>query len=403
MEASSTSSSGEPITEPLLPDGGEGVVTDTTQLKPRSTVRLHNAINPYGLAWAKDGSLYAAGATIEGSTRKLAVWRFGGDGGLDATFGTGGVLSASIAGVDNVAAFDIAEVTPDNFIVLANGDGKVWLTKLTKTGDAFAFGTPTAVKFGWTDGDTGWPAGSTPSYMSWGIGVDRSDANAPKIVVFAHGAPAKVASGTQRTDNDRWVTRGLFETLAPDPGFNGGAALGVDGDDKKLGDNARRGIVTADGTIYSSGYTSIGGANNVILLKLEPDGTLDPAFNFGTTDGTTPKARPGQVRFQPFTGGFAEAYAVHAQSTGRLVTTGYGTSNFDAPTKNLDLVTFGGRPTASTRPTGGKARSRSRARSTRAPGSVSTRSRIADATCSSSPTIAASTAASMTASARSTS
>jgi hypothetical protein len=200
------------------------------------------------------------------------------------------------------------------------------------------------VAFDWANGDfTGWPGAAPPVYnTSWGIALDKSAPASPKIVVFAHGAPAKVTGGgTQRTDNDRWIARVLADTLAPDPAFNGGKAFSADADGKGLADNARRGIVLADGSIVSGGYNNFGtGLNNhVVLIRLKPDGTVDPAFGFGTT----PPGVPGQTKFNPFvtSAGFAEAYGVARQSSGRYVTTGYGTTNFDSPSVGLDLVTFG--------------------------------------------------------------
>lgn len=347
-----TSPGADASTAPAV-DGGQtdapasdGQVT-AAAIVPQSTTRIANAINPYGLVFASDGYLYASGATVdETADRKLAVWRFK-DGVLDTTFGTGGVLTVGIEG--NESSFDIVEVSAGNFVVHAvTGTvgavpGKVYLVKLTKdAGGAFSFGTPVVVPFDWTDGDfSAWPLATPPAYTtSWGIALDESDAAAPKIVVFASGAPAKVAAGgTQRTNSDRWVARVLASTLAPDPAFNGGKAFSTDVDNADLNDNARRGIVQSDGTIVSAGYTNIGGSNHVVLIRLKPDGTADTTFGFGTT----PPGVPGQTKFNPFlaSSGFAEAYGVTRQSSGRYVTTGYGTSNFDAPSVGLDLVSFG--------------------------------------------------------------
>jgi uncharacterized delta-60 repeat protein len=312
---------------------------------PQATTRIANAINPYGLVFASDGFLYASGATIDG-TRKLAVWRFK-DGVLDTTFGTAGVVTTTVGTGADVVSFDLVEVSAGNFVVHAVADGKVWLVKLTKDGQgAFSFGTPTFVKLGWDNGES-WPAGTPtppatpPSYQSWGIALDTSTATTPKIVVFAFGAPAKAADpATQRIDNDRWVTRVMADTLAIDTSFNGGKPFTADADGKNLSDTARRGRVFSDGSIVSAGYTNFGQGlgNHVVLIRLLANGTVDPAFGFGTT---APGA-PGQTKVNPFvsTGGAAEAYDVARQSTGRYVTTGYGTTNFDVATKSPDLVSL---------------------------------------------------------------
>lgn len=349
-----TPEAGTPSGDSAAPgnDAGQAdaTVTDapvgSSPIVPRSTTRIGNAINPYGLVFASDGFLYASGATIDdGADRKLAVWRFK-DGALDTTFGTGGVITLGIDG--NESSFDIVEVSPGNFVVqavtatAADVPGKVYLVKLTKgAGDTFSFGAPVVVPFDWTDGDfSAWPPGSVPAYTTaWGIALDKSVAATPKIVVFASGAPAKVAAGgTQRTNSDRWIARVLASTLEPDPAFNNGKAFSTDVDGKDLNDNSRRGIVHADGTIVSAGYTNFG-SNHVVLIRLKPDGTVDTTFGFGTDAPGV----PGQTKFNPFlgSGGFAEAYGVARQSSGRYVTTGYGTSNFDTPSVGLDLVSFG--------------------------------------------------------------
>lgn len=323
------------------PDGGGTNDSSVTSppIVPDKTTRFANAIDPYGLLFASDGFVYVSGATIDGTTRKLAVWRFT-NGALDTTFGTQGVITHDLPGDE--ASFDIVEVSAGSFVVHAVSGGKVYLVKLTNNAGTFTFGTEVMVPFAWADGDlTGWPSASPPAYTSWGIGLDKSVAATPKIVVFAHGAPAKVASGTQRIDNDRWIARVLADTLAPDPAFNNGSAVTFDADGKNIADNARRGTVFADGSIVSSGYANFGAnlGNHIVLIRLLPTGAVDPAFGFGTTAPGT----PGQTKYNPFiaTGGSAEAYAVGRQSNGRYVTTGYGNSNFDVTSTNVDLIATG--------------------------------------------------------------
>lgn len=321
------------------PDAGPIDPPGRAAITPSATLRLADVLNPYGLTFGTDGALYASGAIDDGGVRKLAVWRIV-DGELDATFGTDGVVSLDMGGA--VSSFDIVEIEAGKFVVQAVSGGQVWLVPLAKDGGgAFTFGEPVKVALGWADGNlVGWDiAGPPPAYNSWGIGLDTSGAK-KKIVVFAAGAPPKAASGTQRTDNDRWIARVLADTLEADPDFNGGEAFSVDADGAGLPDNARRGLVLPDGSIISSGYTNFGASagNHVVVLRLKADGTPDPAFGFGTA---TPLA--GQAKFNPYlsVAGFSEAYAVGQQSSGRLVTTGYGTSNADAPSVAVDLVSFG--------------------------------------------------------------
>jgi hypothetical protein len=348
---------------PVTPDSGADATTTDAQtptapITPLTTTRMANAINPYGLVFASDGFLYASGATIDATAdRVLAVWRFK-DGVLDTTFGTAGVLTVAIPG--NETSFDIVEVSAGNFVVHAvtaavTGaspvGGKVFLVKMTKdVAGAYSFGTPVQVEFDWTGDDLAtWPGAAPPSYAtSYGVALDKSNAASPKIVVFASGAPAKgrlgkaggTQAGVQRTDNDRWIARVSADTLAADATFNAGKAYSVDADNAELGDNGRRGIVQAGGIIVSGGYTSFAGINSVVLIRLLANGTADPAFGFGTTAPGV----PGQTKFNPFsavTGGFAEAYGVVRQTSGRYVTGGYGVTAFEVPTVNVDLCSFG--------------------------------------------------------------
>lgn len=355
---------GSPITPTPGPDSGnpETGTTPTTDGGPTAdadagaigtpitaltTTKLANAINPFGLVYASDGFLYASGARTNLTTgqQELAVWRFK-DGALDTTFGAGGVLAANLFVDGAEGSLDIVEPSPGIFVVNVNVGGKVFLVKMTQNAGNWEFGTPVFVRFSWDENEA-WPVGVTPpsnaarpSHTASGLGVDRSNAAAPKIVVFAAGSPEKVTTGTQRVRNDRWVTRVNLDDLGFDTTFNGGKPYTTDADGKDLADNARRGLVLNDGTILSSGYTNFGEGlgNHVVVIRLLPNGTPDPAFGFGTNP-----AIPGQTKFNPFLAvqGAAEAYNVVLQASGRYVTTGYGTSDFDVDSKSTDLVSFG--------------------------------------------------------------
>ncbi len=337
---------------------GEDAAAPADAVTPLFTKTIAGALDPFGIAFGSDGKLYVSGATMvvtDATTvppttdQRLAVWRFEASGALDTTFGTDGVLTVAVPGAET--SYDIVELKSGDFVVHASSaaatglPARVYLVKLAKQGDgSFAFDAPARVAFGWDDDDfSAWPGttatpATTPNYTSWGIALDRSDATKEKIVVFAHGAPKKVEAGEQRTDNDRWITRVLASEGFPiDPDFNGGAPFTADVDGAKRPDNARRGIVQADGTIVSAGYTSFEpGGNHVALVRLTKAGAADTSFGFGSSIA-------GQTKFNPFlaASGEAEAYNVGRQASGRYVTTGYGTSHFDAPTVKPDLVSFG--------------------------------------------------------------
>jgi hypothetical protein len=180
--------------------------------------------------------------------------------------------------------------------------------------------------FGWAPADdASWPtAGAAPVDNSWGVELDSTGAE-EKLVVFGHGAPLKGQTAgmpaVQRTDNDRYITRVLALSGAIDPAFNGGKAFTYNTGGTN-GDNGRRGIVLADGSILAGGYTNFAGlGNHVIAIRLKPDGTRDGSFGFGIPGG-------GVISSNPLLddGGAAECYSLTRQSSGRIVTTGYGSA-----------------------------------------------------------------------------
>lgn len=358
--------------------GGEGPGPVTFKAITRLNDILIAGVNDLrGIAFAANGKIYASGHVGVNTDvdRETAIVRFNDDGTLDNTFGTAGIVRINVVPrvVDSTGeapvvvnngteeSLGIVELASGEFVLQINGRDAtgtgvdVLLLKVNAAGERVAgFGTNGVkrVDFGWIDetDNASWPtAGATPSDQAWGLRVDSSVAGTEKLVVFGFG-PAKKGStsgnpATQRVDNDRYVTRVLASTGAIDPGFNGGAVYTLNSGGT-FSDGGRRGIVLADGTILSSGYTNFGEGlgNHVILIKLKPDGTPDATFRYGIN-------APGASRFNPFLtdGGVAECYNVARQSTGRLVTTGYGrataantiSSYGYATTSNVDIVSFG--------------------------------------------------------------
>lgn len=349
------------------------------------------------------------GEVQENASLRLAVWRLDAEGKLDPSWGTSGKAVAD-AIVNPGTSYSIVELTDGSFVVQYSGAAGVSLVSLSAAG---VFGSPSLLEFGWTaddraelndlcgeaadtaqdvadasapDGicDVGgaapdavacaglqtvataaaaectlvWPLATAPAFAerpgtesSWGVSLDTSGEQ-EMLVVTASGAPPRVESGVQRTDNDRYITRVTATDFTIDPAFNSGSVLSMDISNLNLSDGSRRAIVEADGSIVSSGYTNIsskftGLGNHIALIRLLPDGTADPNFGYTSVPlpalpATTPDPTPnlGQTLHMPFhgTGAMAEAYGVTALSTGAYVTTGYGNSNFHTTSISVDLV-----------------------------------------------------------------
>lgn len=311
---------------------------------PVRTVAVPGATNLYGLTYSASGKVYVSGTKTVGGEPMVGVWRYDEDGVLDTTFGDSGVALHNL-GTGTESSYGVVELANGDVVVQGTHGGKVYLLKFDDEG-SLVLG-PVYVQFGWSLADLGdlpdpdvWDSNTAPSYTSWGITLDTSG-DEEKLVVSAFGAPKRGevdGLGKQRLDADRWVARVLASTFAADTSFNGGEALGVDVDGANQADNARRVLVEADGTIVQAGYTNFGSGNEVVLMRVKPDGTLDASFGFGTVTD-----HGGLTRFNPFTGPntLAEAYAL-VKGTNRYVTTGYGKANFEGTTSiENDLVSFG--------------------------------------------------------------
>jgi uncharacterized delta-60 repeat protein len=366
--------------------GGEGGEPTFDAITKVSDEVFTEASDLRGLRYsATGGKLWAAGhlgintnVDNKGSQpgepdKKLVIARFTADGAPDTTFSDDGFLEVNLVEREeddtdplaikvvndgNEEALGIVELENGDIVVSgnkrdANGKGMdAYLARFTSAGvPVNEFGTAgvAIVTFGWAPADdASWTATSptAPSDNSWGLELDnKSTPGTEKLVVFGAGTAVKGAltASVQRTDNDRYVTRVLATTGAIDPEFNGAKPFTYHTGGTN-GDNGRRGIVLADGSILAGGYTNITpGGNHIIAIKLKSDGTRDMDFGHIANDR-------GIIRSNPVIddGGAAECYAIAVQSSGRIVTTGYGSATAAAtnsrfgylPTKAPDLVSF---------------------------------------------------------------
>jgi len=326
-----------------------------------------------GLAYAANGNLYASGYALDAlGDASLIVLRILPNGTLDTTFGDEGVASfdlvdrdETVVGVTSGGANIMANSGAENsfgVVELEDGDVvvQVAVTQDTASGATAAAGTWVGLIRLDSEGDLvsdfgntgivqvqfGYELGGANAFAdsSWGLALDTfSEPGTEKIVVTGFGT-APLVSG--RTDNDRYITRVLAENGEVDATFNGGEPFSFNSNGV-LSDGGRRAIVLPDGGIVSSGYTNLGGAyggNSIILIQLTAAGVPDPGFGFTMAPasdllGTT--KIDGVAILNPFAvdGGVAECYATTRQSTGRLVTTGYGTVTGSGAPSTLGYIT----------------------------------------------------------------
>lgn len=335
-------------------------------IKPVVNVSTELANDLRGLTFAADGKIYTSGHVgVKPEETRTIVARFNPDGTPDATFAGSGIVDldlapgrqeqsltlAALSGGDVVVAVSAVDEDEGQSIYLLRFDSNGVQKKAPDWGDDQG---RVEVVLGWANAENEQFPGveKPPLDTAWDLLVDNTGGK-ESLLLFAMGSAAK---GTGRTDIDRYVIRLNPADGAPDASFNGGKPFTYHSTGT-FADNARRGMIEPDGAIMFAGYTNFDArGTHVVLLRLTPDGKLDPSFgNFiypaesGTAVGLAPQ--PGVAVLNPFTadGGFAECYTVGRLSNGRYVTTGYGGATGEnvpstlgyLTTKGPDLVSLG--------------------------------------------------------------
>ncbi|MCC6236173.1 MAG: hypothetical protein IT299_01215 [Dehalococcoidia bacterium] len=279
------------------------------------------------VATGSDGKTYGAGFVASGTDQALAVARFDAKGALDKTFGTEGVAQVNVA-IGGKAA-EIARavaVQADGKVVVAgpvehdptgSGDAArdtdVAVARFDATGklDAgFGRGGVAVLDFG-----TGRPTSATAfgGDTSWGMAV-----TADRVIVFG----SKLNDAPDRTDTD-FVLAALTPAGQPDTGFGSNGRLVVDV--SNASDNPRGLLTQPDGKLVASGYSSISGVVQPVLIRIDGKGVLDASFG---KDG---------VATAKILDGVTEAYNVQLQGTD-YVLAGYGRGADTA--EKVDLVVY---------------------------------------------------------------
>lgn len=312
-----------------------------------------------GIAYGADGKIYVSGHLGDPSAETnpstvVVVGRLNADGTPDTSFSEDGFAEVDLGpGVEQslaVAPLANGDVVAAVNVNEADGGISVFLVRFNSTGKQVTgtWGGDTGaveVAFGWANANNDAFPGveNPPQDTAWDLKVDNSSGT-EKLVVAGHGSAAE---GSGRTDLDRYVTRLIAADGSVDPAFNGGKPFTYHSA-QALNEGGRRVTVEADGAILSAGYTALSETlkNHVILIRLLPDGTLDPEFggfvlpqSSADAIGLTPT--PGVAVFNPLVadGGYAEGYAAVKLSDGSYVTTGYGGATGEATPSTLGYKT----------------------------------------------------------------
>jgi uncharacterized delta-60 repeat protein len=281
------------------PDVGFGSNGQVDVEFPGIVDRLH------GLAVQPDGRIIVAGETRFGDNYDVALARFSPDGALDASFGSGGVVTTDFDGVAQVA-----------YRVLVQADGRIVVAGIHRSAG--------------TDSDF-----ALFRYLPDGS-IDTGFGNGG-IATVDIGGRADIAQALAiQSDGKLLVAGRVADTGGADPDvgiarFNSDGTLdttfGVNGVAGTLAsvawDEARGIAVQADGRIVVVGVLDPPGMtrSRFLVMRLNSDGSLDGSFGSG-----------GFAEHAHFSDEGDSANAVAIQPDGRIVVVGqsayYGVSDF---------------------------------------------------------------------------
>jgi uncharacterized delta-60 repeat protein len=253
---------------------GDGRTTDA--IGSRSSMARATAIQP-------DGKIVVAGSGQLASYDDFAIVRYNPNGSLDTSFGVGGKVLTDFLNYYE-AAFSVA-IQPDGKILVGgNASGGAALARYNPNGSLDAS----------FDGDGKLTVNGVFNFTTVAVQSDG------KILAGGYGSE-------QGISNDFALFR-YNSNGSPDPTF--------DGDGKVYTDFSGQfdGIVSIaiqpDGKIVAAGSSNDGSTDNFALVRYNPDGSLDPAFD---GDGRVMTVYPGNNSVASF---------VAIQPDGRIVAAG---------------------------------------------------------------------------------
>ncbi|MEZ5908176.1 MAG: tandem-95 repeat protein [Hyphomicrobiaceae bacterium] len=238
--------------------GGTGIVTTAI-----------GSSHAYGMSVAlqSDGRIVVAGSAIVGSDYDTAIVRYNSDGSLDTSFGGDGIVTTTITGAGD-HGFAIS-IQPDGRILVAGGafDGSSYNLTVSRYD---------------TDGsvDASFAGGIVTVPLSAAEDIGNAILVQPdgKVVVAGYG---QNGSGDNEFAVVRLNTDGTLDTTFGGDGIvtelvggAGGEAYGV--------------ALQPDGKLILAGRTFNGSNSDVAVMRLNADGTLDTSFGGGDGVFTLP-------------------------------------------------------------------------------------------------------------------
>lgn len=252
------------------------------------------------LAVLANGKILASGYTDTLGSGDVLLLRYNSDGSLDSSFGTAGVV------ITDVAAS--SDEDPGAFTI--QSDGKILVHGYTTSGGLYNLFLFRYNSDGSLDATFG-----TAGKVVTDIGVGSGDQGYG--LAFQTDGKIVVTGRTNANGNyDVFVIRYNSDgSLDASFGTGGKVITNVD-----FNDEAKDIDLQADGKILVTGTTTtIGGASDILLIRYNDDGSLDPTFGTGGVVSTDVGVASGD-----------SAYKLALQADGKILVEGYTDANASA-------------------------------------------------------------------------
>lgn len=245
-----------------------------------------------------DGKILVAGSTFVSSYNNFSVLRYTDNGILDTTFGTGGISISDIGNSDN-GIMDIALQT-DNKIVVAG-----WSSN----------GVPFYYDFAVARLDTNGILDNSFGQNGYVITAVVSSLNSASAIAIQQDGKIVVAGLAIIGYEDFAVVRYNIDGTLDNSFGTGGKVTTAVGNSRDIANDM---VVQPDGRIILAGYSYNGSTNNnTSLVRYNTDGTLDASFG---VNGKT---------IQPIGTHDNGAWAIALQPDGKILTGGWSSEGGD--------------------------------------------------------------------------
>ena len=253
-------------------------------------INYTDPINTASVALQPDGKIITAGGEVVGFNTYMSLTRFNVDGSLDTTFGTGGRFRSTVVGsASNVV------LQPDGSMVMGGYSGSM--------SGSFNWAVARVLPTGMPDLAFGSNGAVTTTFSGFGNGDVRGLALQPDGRIVAAGQFSLNTNSQDIGAIVRYNPNGTLDKL-----WDGDGLVTVPRPGYETFEDVK---IQPDGRIVAGGLIGNGGPSDTLLARFNNDGSLDATF--GTAGLVTTDMAPGD---------HDQASIVLLQPDGKILTAG---------------------------------------------------------------------------------